>query len=244
MKSIRACGDYVSEMPPFKWFQGNEPFQILMLGPEGAGKTTLLYKLKIPGWKKADITRDMSNMKREQHGLGVDGGLGIKDPGYHYEEFRSDILRQYGIWDIPGNDAFMRLWPMFYRYVRISAIVFVVDNFSAERDKLERIVQAREMIQFLLNEDELRVCCFWLVLNVDWPTDNEPSASEKDHKAALYEMLGVLDITNEPAHRTRFFKATINCAETTSEHSTWEEILKAIRKVYFHIGEGAPGFGR
>lgn len=213
-----------------------EAQQLLLLGLEGAGKTTLLYKLKLPGWTRDEVTRDVAAMKREM--VHPDGTIGCRDPGYHYEELRGYNLRQYGVWDVPGSDAFVRLWPMFYRYVSISAVVFVIDHFSPERHDLDRIQRARELIHTLLSEDELRACCFWIILNVGY-SDEGPSAIEVERERATLEMLGVPELKAEPAHAERLFEASINCAEVTKQSSVWELVLRETRRMYFRIGEGS-----
>merc|ERR1712217_924910 len=100
--------------------------QLVMLGLEGAGKTTLLYSLRLGPWK--EITRVIEKMN--------DAG---EDPGYHYEEMASvSKLKKYGIWDVPGTAEMVGLWPMFYRYIKVCAILFVVDG-SEEFTKREDI---------------------------------------------------------------------------------------------------------
>merc|ERR1712113_779878 len=91
-----------------------------------------------------------------------------KDPCYHYEEMTSKSLGQYGIWDIPGSEVMVRMWPMFYRYLRMTAVFFVVDAFSASKEDLDKIAQARHQIEFLLNEDELRTAAFVLIINTGY----------------------------------------------------------------------------
>merc|ERR1719401_2468812 len=90
------------------------------------------------------------------------------DPGYHYEELYHNSMGRYGIWDVPGNEAYVRMWPMFYRYVNITAVIFVVDvkpDYVTTPEGENRIAKARRLMRFLLNEDELRVAAFVLILN-------------------------------------------------------------------------------
>eukprot|EP00428_Durinskia_dybowskii_P029667 CAMPEP_0170233528 /NCGR_PEP_ID=MMETSP0116_2-20130129/16510_1 /TAXON_ID=400756 /ORGANISM="Durinskia baltica, Strain CSIRO CS-38" /LENGTH=201 /DNA_ID=CAMNT_0010484323 /DNA_START=211 /DNA_END=816 /DNA_ORIENTATION=+ len=197
----------------------------------------MLYGLKLPGWEKEDMVRDLSFIKGEA--VQPDGTSVSRDPGYHYEELSGSSLRQYGIWDVPGSEGLIRLWPKFYRFIRISAVIFVVDHFSPLRHNFERIRRTRDLIRTLLNEDELRACCFWVVLNVGYSKNEVPSEAEAELERATLEMLGVSEIASEAPHDGRFFEASINCAEISRSDPQWERILKEIRRVHFRIGEGS-----
>eukprot|EP00913_Durusdinium_trenchii_P029059 g27247.t1 len=145
-----------------------------MLGLEGAGKTTFLYKLKINGYKKADVTQDMVYLKAAK-----------QDPGYHFEELSSPTIGQYSIWEVPGNDVMRPLWPMFYRYLRIHGVFFVVDAFSEQcfdldKENFRKLSKARDALFQLVNEDELRVSVFFLVLNVKRSTEDAARKEEED----------------------------------------------------------------
>eukprot|EP00933_Yihiella_yeosuensis_P083157 TRINITY_DN9729_c3_g1_i1.p1 TRINITY_DN9729_c3_g1~~TRINITY_DN9729_c3_g1_i1.p1 ORF type:complete len:249 (+),score=33.66 TRINITY_DN9729_c3_g1_i1:49-795(+) len=226
--------------------RGQASSQFLMLGLEGEGKTTLLYKLKIPGWKRHEITRDIAQLKTTE-------GNRPRDPGYHYEEFRSSAHGPYGIWEIPGNDAMRRLWPMFYRYLHMDAVLFVVDAFKKDcldltAKNLKRLNEARQTIRYLLNEDELRTAAFVLILNVRWEVEldkdgtakysgpvggpdiaSRPSAEELHRQEeALFDMLGVPEIEQDVAQMKRFRKHSFNCAEITRKEPKWEKLLKDI----------------
>merc|ERR1719487_1460426 len=80
------------------------------------------------------------------------------DPGFHYEEFTKSGILKYGMFDVPGNDQFRLLWPTFYRYIRISAVIFVVDALEAQETEASnaRVQQTRTCLLNLLAEDELR----------------------------------------------------------------------------------------
>eukprot|EP00418_Pyrodinium_bahamense_P083833 CAMPEP_0179053936 /NCGR_PEP_ID=MMETSP0796-20121207/22530_1 /TAXON_ID=73915 /ORGANISM="Pyrodinium bahamense, Strain pbaha01" /LENGTH=248 /DNA_ID=CAMNT_0020750549 /DNA_START=39 /DNA_END=785 /DNA_ORIENTATION=+ len=234
-EAVSGCIQCAARTAPFSWFQNQEVFQFLMLGLENAGKTTFLYRLKIGvgAWSRSDIIKTMAHLK-----LGLEGGC--RDPGYHYEEMRSGNIGRYGIWDVPGNEAMMNLWPMFYRYLRMTAVLFVVDAFSDQREKLDKIALAREQIRILLNEDELRIAAFVLVLNSATPEGaDEKKQEDKEFEDALAEMLGVPEIEQENPHKHRFLKVSINCAEITRESPAWEKLLKDIYKIYKAIGEGS-----
>merc|ERR1712151_1431453 len=113
-----------------------------------------------------------------------------RDPTYHYEEMKWKALK-YGIWEIPGSDVMIRQWPMFYRYVRMSACLFVVDAHSDK--KFDEIEKSRYWLQYLLNEDELRCAAFVLVLNIR-PQEKTPQKDNAIEENVILEMLGVPEI--------------------------------------------------
>lgn len=241
----------IADTPPFSWLGTKANLQFIMLGLEGAGKTTLLYKLKVPQWKRDDIKPALSYLKKQDPANPCG-----RDAAYHYEELSSSAVNlKYGIWEIPGNELFMRMWPMFYRYNRMSAVLFVVDAFS-KNDDVDKLTQARYKLQFLLNEDELRTAAFVLILNIRERTKEQTTKSEvltfKDFLAlenegrkdkdmtekekAIYEMLGVPEIMKTEAHKERFFTFSCNCADfdrfDTVCAAKWENCLKQIKLVY------------
>merc|ERR1719262_1299162 len=67
-----------------------------------------------------------------------------RDVGYHYEELTGSRKFKYGIWDVPGSKAMRRIWPMFYRYVKISAVIFMIDGsrVTEDIDDIARIEEA------------------------------------------------------------------------------------------------------
>lgn len=252
----------IFDIPPFSLLGNKANLQFIMFGLEGAGKSTFLYKLKIPKWKRDDIIRDMAYMKKRE--ITIPGG---RDPAYHYEELSSSSAgMKYGIWDIPGNDVFTRISPIFYRYNRMSAVLFVVDAFSDHWDDVNKITEARYRLNFLLNEDELRPAAFVLILNVGTLSKNQQPAKTEvlkhetfaalerdghkdaskdmtDQERALYEMLGVPEILKSEAHKERFFAFSCNCADfSTADAATqqkWENCLCKIKDVYGIRGEGS-----
>ncbi|CAE8686733.1 unnamed protein product, partial [Polarella glacialis] len=216
--------------------------QFLMLGLEGAGKTTLLYKLRIEGWKSHEIILAMKNLKKSHEGGEP------KDPAYHYEEFQSTTLGSYGIWDIPGDEVMRRLWPMFYRYLHIGAVLFVVDAFSPDtfslnEANLQRLRDAKAAIHYLLNEDELRTAAFVVILNMDTHTQAVQSKGasavnleeQKEMEGAILEMLGVPEIMQQNAHKDRFQTAVLNCSETSRKDPKWEQILKDVYRIQLAV---------
>lgn len=171
---VMNCMTKLAEKHPFAWLSGNDTLQFLMLGCEGAGKTTLLYRLKIDSWKDEgkdgkDEGKISADMRKMREGALDNPDIDVRDPSYHYEEFISTGIGgigKYGIWDVPGSEPLCRMWPMFYRYLRMDALLYVVDCFSADRESLDRIFKARRQLFRLLNENELRCAAVVLVLNV------------------------------------------------------------------------------
>eukprot|EP00403_Amphidinium_massartii_P036772 CAMPEP_0178436964 /NCGR_PEP_ID=MMETSP0689_2-20121128/34718_1 /TAXON_ID=160604 /ORGANISM="Amphidinium massartii, Strain CS-259" /LENGTH=246 /DNA_ID=CAMNT_0020059091 /DNA_START=36 /DNA_END=773 /DNA_ORIENTATION=+ len=242
---ITQCVNSIAEQ--FNFLRDQHVKQFLLLGLEDAGKTTLLYRLKIPQWKKNEITRELQHIKSEE-----------SDPSYHYEEFagKRDTFPAYGIWDVPGNKDMIRLWPMFYKYIRITAVLFVVDATPPERGadgaaiiakKIEQIDEARRQIHFLLNEDELRRAAFILILNTKKQSDDtkvKKELSDREYESALVDMLEVKSLQHDPPYAERFSYFIMDCAEASPGGSTpggqkWTEILKRIRIVHDQVGEGA-----
>lgn len=131
--------------------------QFLILGLDGAGKTTLLYRLKLgTDWK--NIRKDMKEMREPKSEK--DGGT--EDPGYHYEEISCQRLFTCGMWDVPGTEPMRRVWRCFYHSIKIHGVIFVVNHSETEP---ERIELARKHIHVLMNEDELRMAPFAVILN-------------------------------------------------------------------------------
>merc|ERR1719379_2549788 len=229
---IPSCIASIKASPPFSWFSGDDGLQFLMLGPEKAGKTTLLYKLKIMGWKKKEIIPTMNALRRDE------GEEGCKDPAYHYEEL-STWGMNYGIWEVPGYPVMRRMWPMFYRYLRMDAVIYVVDAFShwpdfgrepdptttlkrEEPRNTEKLAEemhvAKQEIAFLLNEEELRCAAFVLILNTNFPLpenlskENMEKDAERKHEGlceALKAMLGVPEFEERGGWNSRRFRAFV-----------------------------------
>jgi GTPase SAR1 family protein len=233
-----------------------------MFGLENAGKTTFLYKLTIPKWKRDDIKQDIGMLKDKTKLPSEPMG---RDPSYHYEEMSSSAVNmKYGMWEIPGGEVYTRMWPMFYRYVRMNAVFFVVDAYSSDWANVDKIMRARHWMNFLLNEDELRTAAFVLILNTGTLSKQQPkthvlthehfSALEReshkdaikdmtDQHRALYEMLGVPELMRIEAHKDRFFSFSCNCADFSIEEpnsrQTWDNCLRKIQEVYRTKGEGS-----
>lgn len=76
---------------------------------------------------------------------------------------------QFTVWDVGGQDKIRPLWRHYFQNTQ--GIIFVVD--SNDRD---RIVEAREELQRMLNEDELRDALLLVFANKqDLPVCYHPS---------------------------------------------------------------------
>lgn len=74
--------------------------------------------------------------------------LGPNEIGFNVETVEYKNI-QFTVWDVGGQDKIRPLWRHYFQNTQ--GIIFVVD--SNDRD---RVVEAREELQRMLNEDELR----------------------------------------------------------------------------------------
>ncbi|KAI1823978.1 ADP-ribosylation factor family-domain-containing protein [Xylaria intraflava] len=87
---------------------------------------------------------------------------------------------QFTVWDVGGQDKIRPLWRHYFQNTQ--GIIFVVD--SNDRD---RIVEAREELQRMLNEDELRDAILLVFANKqDLP--NAMNAAEITDKLGLHSL--------------------------------------------------------
>jgi len=157
-------------MPLLSCFGGKTPpKQVVMLGLAGAGKTTLLYTLlmgnKLQGEYNQKISKLVTDMKEQG------------DISYHYEELPK-TMGHYGVWDVPGSLS--AVWPTFYRYIRITATIFVVNASEEAAGNESELRDAARVLKFLLNEDELRQAAFIVIIN-ERP-ENEGKGTKKGKK--------------------------------------------------------------
>ena len=74
--------------------------------------------------------------------------LNLPSSGFNVETVEYKNI-QFTVWDVGGQDKIRPLWRHYFQNTQ--GIIFVVD--SNDRD---RVVEAREELQRMLNEDELR----------------------------------------------------------------------------------------
>jgi signal recognition particle receptor subunit beta len=217
--------------------------QILLLGPQGSGKTTLLYRLKIPNWKfglrgngdggMADAPPFNQNAEERR----------TEDPSYHYEEFTSRDGMEYGVWDLPGDLRWQRLWPTFYRFQVVHAIVFIVDG--QDEDALN-IQQTKASFRQLLSEDELRNAAFVVVVNDK--KKKFPGKDGSEGQTITYNMvddpwmyeLGI-DETSDRLHRSVrpavfYHVFDIKDVKGANEDANWLRVIADVKE-HIRIGE-------
>lgn len=177
--------------------------QFLILGLDGAGKTTLLYRLKM-GLAWTTMKDDLKNMRQPAKDY---------DAGYHYEEFAFRGLFSCGMWDIPGTEPMRRVWSCFYHSIKVHGVIFVVD--LSETDP-ERVELARQQIHSLMNEDELRMAPFAVILNV--PQGDEPlkdgtkakvGGADAPKQEELYYRLDLHNVHETCRWRLKAFKINV-----------------------------------
>lgn len=190
--------------------------QIVMFGPKGSGKTTLLYRLKIQAWKTDSMSHTIDNLSRS-------------DFGYHYEEFNHAVLGSYGIWDVPGSPAMVRMWPSFYRYVNISSCLFVVDGSFFHAKQLgeesweETMMSTKLQLHRLLNEDELRMAAFFLIIN---------TRGEAEHLAeTVLDILAVQEIFDQPWNAPRFRVQVFDVCSIHASEKPWTGMMEEVYKI-------------
>lgn len=125
---------------------GKKEMRILMVGLDAAGKTTILYKLKLGEIVTTIPTIGSSSTCLDHFTMSIDAkciGIGFNVETVEYKNI------QFTVWDVGGQDKIRPLWRHYFQNTQ--GIIFVVD--SNDRD---RVVEAREELQRMLNEDELR----------------------------------------------------------------------------------------
>lgn len=123
---------------------GKKEMRILMVGLDAAGKTTILYKLKL-----GEIVTTIPTIGTLLATPGLYANPSLIDlKGFNVETVEYKNI-QFTVWDVGGQDKIRPLWRHYFQNTQ--GIIFVVD--SNDRD---RVVEAREELQRMLNEDELR----------------------------------------------------------------------------------------
>ncbi|KAL9020692.1 MAG: hypothetical protein Q9185_002140 [Variospora sp. 1 TL-2023] len=152
---------------------GKKEMRILMVGLDAAGKTTILYKLKL-----GEIVTTIPTIGRSS--LDTPGAfLGSDLLGFNVETVEYKNI-QFTVWDVGGQDKIRPLWRHYFQNTQ--GIIFVVD--SNDRD---RVVEAREELQRMLNEDELRDALLLVFANKqDLP--NAMNAAEITDKLGLHSL--------------------------------------------------------
>merc|ERR1719330_1260346 len=154
------------------------------------------------------------------------------DPGYHCEEFHK--IFHHCIWDIPGTDAMRRLWPCFYKGMKVHGVIFLVNPSESD----DRFKLAKHHLHVLLQEVELRLACFCIVVNNrDHENEtrqggraqhlrNRASDTESNHEMdEIWYKLGLHEVSEEQRWRVQPF--TFNVLGLRSDHDpVWTEVLQ------------------
>jgi hypothetical protein len=155
------------------------------------------------------------------------------DPCYHYEEFMSAKENlSYALWDLPGGPAWHKLWPTFYRFMTVAAVVFIVDGNEEDPLKIE---DGKAMFRQLLGEDELRDAAFCVIVN-------DKSELRKDGTKKSYRNnkddhwkyeLGVAEdaLTIHRSMESSVFYTIIDVKEVKgAEDLQWQKVLFHIKR--------------
>jgi len=65
-------------------------------------------------------------------------------------------------WDLPGKDTLRQFWPIFYRKIKFSGIIYLLDYFN--KDTLNESIR---VLHDLLNEPELSSSHVLIVINME-----------------------------------------------------------------------------
>ncbi|KAA0061085.1 ADP-ribosylation factor 2-like [Cucumis melo var. makuwa] len=162
--------------------------RILMVGLDAAGKTTILYKLKlgeivttiptigiIPPFLSFFVYNSVFTLlnRLRSHSRGATR-LRFNVETVEYKNI------SFTVWDVGGQDKIRPLWRHYFQNTQ--GLIFVVD--SNDRD---RVVEARDELHRMLNEDELRDAVLLVFANKqDLP--NAMNAAEITDKLGLHSL--------------------------------------------------------
>ncbi|KAC9916958.1 hypothetical protein E3N88_45086 [Mikania micrantha] len=165
--------------------------RILMVGLDAAGKTTILYKLKL-----GEIVTTIPTIACDPNPQSLVDSF--KKAGFIWWSLCSAGLSvetveykniSFTVWDVGGQDKniiikyicrFVPLWRHYFQNTQ--GLIFVVD--SNDRD---RVVEARDELHRMLNEDELRDAVLLVFANKqDLP--NAMNAAEITDKLGLHSL--------------------------------------------------------
>uniref|UniRef100_A0A452ZDS1 ADP-ribosylation factor n=1 Tax=Aegilops tauschii subsp. strangulata TaxID=200361 RepID=A0A452ZDS1_AEGTS len=145
--------------------------RILMVGLDAAGKTTILYKLKL-----GEIVTTIPTIGKFRR---VSTVIVITDQGFNVETVEYKNI-SFTVWDVGGQDKIRPLWRHYFQNTQ--GLIFVVDS-----NDRERVVEARDELHRMLNEDELRDAVLLVFANKqDLP--NAMNAAEITDKLGLHSL--------------------------------------------------------
>ena len=120
---------------------GSQEMRILMVGLDAAGKTTILYRLKL-----GEVVATIPTI-----------GFNVESVCHRNINFT--------VWDVGGQDKIRPLWRHYYHNTQ--GVIFVVDSNDRDRidDSKDYEYSAKEELQRLLAEDELRNAVLLVLAN-------------------------------------------------------------------------------
>nr|XP_036585627.1 ADP-ribosylation factor [Colletotrichum truncatum]KAF6795678.1 ADP-ribosylation factor [Colletotrichum truncatum] len=133
---------------------------------------------------------------------------------------------QFTVWDVGGQDKIRPLWRHYFQNTQ--GIIFVVD--SNDRD---RIVEAREELQRMLNEDELRDAILLVFAN----KQDLPNAM---NAAEITDKLGLHSLRQRAWVRPRFILASRWRDQTNLLDSTSSPPAPPLVMVFTRVSSGLP----
>ncbi|KAL6010417.1 Auxin response factor 2A [Asimina triloba] len=150
--------------------------RILMVGLDAAGKTTILYKLKIGEVVTTIPTiedpQNFVSLSQSKYTVEANSSFNVETVEYKNVSFT--------VWDVGGQDKIRPLWRHYFQNTQ--GLIFVVD--SNDRD---RILEAKDELHRMLNEDELRDATLLVFANKqDLP--NAMSVSGITDKLSLHSL--------------------------------------------------------
>ncbi|GKA79711.1 ADP-ribosylation factor 2 isoform X1 [Tanacetum coccineum] len=139
--------------------------RILMVGLDAAGKTTILYKLKI-----GEIVTTVPTIVLRV----FQSKLNNSFESVEYKNI------SFTVWDIGGQDKLRPSWRFYFQ--NTEGIIFAVD-----RNDSDRVLEARDELHKILNEDELKDAVLLVLANKqDLP--NAMNAAEITDKLGPYSL--------------------------------------------------------
>lgn len=120
-------------------FAGPTEKRILMVGLDAAGKTTILFKLKL-----GEVVNTIPTI-----------GFNVETVKYKNVNFT--------MWDVGGQDKIRPLWRHYY--TNTQGLIFVIDSNDQERLDAEGGTSAKDELQHLLQQDELKDACLLVFAN-------------------------------------------------------------------------------
>jgi len=147
----------------FEALLGKEEKRIVMVGLDAAGKTTILYKLKL-----GEIVTTIPTI-----------GFNVETVEYKNINFT--------VWDVGGQDKIRPLWRHYYN--NSNGIIFVIDSADRSRLNSQNGKSAKEELQKLLEEADLRNAVLLVFAN----KQDIPGAANVDEISAELELGKVRD---------------------------------------------------